>query len=196
MTDKTPEAGLPRLMIRTSDLRPTVAREVSLVANAAQCAAVAAHLGIVAVRKLRLVGRIEAEGRSDWRLDATLGATVVQDCVVTLAPVTTRIDEPVLRRYLAEMPADPPGEVEMPQDDTAEALPVTLDLGAVMIEALSLALPPYPRADGAALGDATVTAPGVRPLTDADLKPFADLGALRDKLAGGSGDDAASDGEE
>ena len=36
----------------------------------------------------------------------------------------------------------------MPEDDTIEKLGREIDLAAVMIEALSLALPLYPRADG------------------------------------------------
>jgi hypothetical protein len=44
------------------------------------------------VRKLRFIGTLEPEGAQDWRLTADLGATVVQPCVVTLAPVTTRLE--------------------------------------------------------------------------------------------------------
>jgi len=70
----------------------------------------------------------------------------------------------------------------MPEDDTVEALPVNLDLVQVMTEALSLALPLYPRADGADLGEAVFTQPNTAPMTDDDAKPFAGLGALRDSL--------------
>jgi uncharacterized metal-binding protein YceD (DUF177 family) len=138
-------------------------------------AALAADLGIVAVRKLRLEGVLRPLGRADWRLDATLGATVVQECVVTLAPVTTRIDEPVERSYLESMPEAEAGEVEMPEDDTAEPLPAALDLRDVLREALALALPPFPRADGVELGEVVVTEPGAAPLTDEAAKPFASL---------------------
>ena len=62
--------------------------------DAAARGALAEELGLLDLRKLRLSGRITPDGDSGWRLDATLGATVVQPCVVTLQPVTTRIDEP------------------------------------------------------------------------------------------------------
>jgi len=144
-------------------------------------AALAERLGIPAVRKLRFSGRLVPEARRDWRLEADLGATVVQSCVVTLAPVSTRIDEPVERRYLAEIPELPASdELEMP-DDSVEPLPAALDLGAVMAEALALALPPWPRARGAELADGTFAGPGTRPMTDEDARPFAGLaGLLRD----------------
>lgn len=154
--------------------------------GAAERTALAEALQVPEVRKLRLAGRLIPEGRRDWRLEAEIGATVIQSCVVTLAPVTTRIDEPVTRRYLAEMPADeaePGGEMEMPEDTDAEPMPETIDLAEIALEALALALPIYPRAEGAAPGDTVHAGPGVTPMTDEDARPFAGLAALRRSLA-------------
>ncbi len=142
----------------------------------------ASDLGIQGIRKLAFAGEIAPEGDRDLKLTAKLGATVVQDCVVTGDPVTTRIDEDVIRRFLAEMDLPEGDEVEMPEDDTAEPLPETLDLAAIMAEALALALPPWPRADGVAPVDLTITEPGKSPMTDDDVKPFAGLRALKEKL--------------
>ncbi len=161
---------------------------VALAPDADARAALADRLGISAIRKLRLEGTLEPEGRRDWRLEAVLGATVVQPCVATLAPVSTRIDETVVRRYLAEMPDPPAGdEVEMPADDTDEPLPAVLDLGAVMAEALALALPAYPRAPGVTTGDALAGPPGARPLTDEEARPLAGLRRLLDGDEGSGG---------
>jgi uncharacterized metal-binding protein YceD (DUF177 family) len=77
----------------------------------------------------------------------------------------------------------------MPEDETAEPLPATLDLGQVMIEALALTLPPYPRTPGAETGEAVFTEPGKTPLRAADLHPFAGLAGLRDALDAGPADD-------
>lgn len=153
-----------------------------LVPDAEARADLAAALGISGIRKLRLAGSVAPLGEKDLTLEATLGATVVQDCVVTGAPVTTRIDEPVLRRYLAEMDLPEGDEIEMPEDETAEALRDTLDLAEVMAEALALLLPPWPRADAVAPVNLTVTEPGKAPMSDDDAKPFAGLKALKDAL--------------
>ena len=136
-----------------------------------------------ALRKLRLDGALHPEGRSDWRLSATLGATVVQDCVVTTEPVTTRIDAPVERLYMSEVPQDSPGETEMGEDDDLiEPLPDTLDLGELVAEVLALELPAFPRRPAVALDPVSAAPPGATPITDADTKPFAGLAALRDKI--------------
>lgn len=154
--------------------------------DAATCADLAAALDLSDLRKLRLAGDVHPEGRRDWRLEARLGATVVQPCAVTLAPVTTRIDEDILRRYTDAMPTVAEHEAEMPEDDTLEPLPATLDLMALLTEALSLAIPAFPRAPGAALGAAQFAAPGVAPMRDEDTKPLAGLAALRDRMARGA----------
>lgn len=173
---------LPQSPLRLADLAATRGQDVALTPDAQERAAIAAALGIVGIKKLRFDVKLVPQGRKDWLLTGQIGATVVQDCVVTLAPVTTRIDESITRAYLADMPEVTGTEVEMPEDDTIEPLPDTIDLYAVLTEALALALPLYPRAEGAELGQIVYTEKGVTPLTDEAARPFAGLGALRDSL--------------
>ncbi len=157
---------------------------------------IAAALGLISLRKLRFDATLSQVGRTDWTLSAKLGATAVQSCVITLEPVTTRIDEPVGRRYLRELsehrtperrtpehglPEQGTGsEHEMPADETLEQLSAIIDVGTVMLEALSLALPQFPRTPGAALEQGNFTEPGKPPMTDADARPFAQLKSLRE----------------
>ncbi|WP_371037732.1 MULTISPECIES: DUF177 domain-containing protein [unclassified Rhodosalinus] len=183
MTDPSrPSDPSPRIL-RLAELPQDAPTAFALEPDAGTRAALAETLGIDAIRKLRFTGTLAPEGRSDWHLEGVLGATVVQPCVVTLAPVATRIDTTVTRRYLAgfDMP-ETVAEVEMPEDVTSEPLPERVDLMAVMTEALALSLPDYPRAPGVELGTAQAAPPGVAPLSDEELKPFAGLQGLRDKL--------------
>ncbi len=141
------------------------------------------RLGLAGLRKVRLSGELEPAGGEDWHLSARLGATVVQPCSITLEPVTTRIDEDVTRRYLADWvePDDP--EMEMPEVDDAEALPESVDLMRVLEESLALALPAFPRAEGAEIGALEARPPGAAPIEeDKDEKPFAGLAELRRRL--------------
>lgn len=173
MADQTPArfrtAGL-------SHRRPTAFRWAPAPE---ETAALAEELGLLGLRTLSFVGEIRPEGAHDFRLEGRLVADAVQPCVVTLAPVPARIDEPVLRRYLADYVEPDAEEVEIPEDDSAEALPAEIILREVAAEALALALPPYPRAPGAELGEAVFAAPGVTPLRAADLNPFAALARLQ-----------------
>jgi len=180
MPGQTPPKGAPR-PLKMAALSRHQPFTFLLEPDAAARADLAEDLGITQVRKLRFSGELIPEGRADWLLRADLGATVVQPCVVTLAPVTTRIDDRITRRFLARW-VDPEvgSETEMPQDDTIEPLPEELDLARVMAEALALALPDYPRAAGAELGEVVYTEPGAEPLTEERVKPFAALAKLKD----------------
>lgn len=145
-----------------------------------EAVALAGLMGARAVRKLRFRGRLTPAPDSAWRLEGELGATVVQTCVVTLEPVTTRIDAPVRRLFSPHVAPANEIDFEAEEEDEAEPLGPSIDLGLVAIEALALALPAYPRLDGAELGPLARSAPpGAAPLADADLQPFAALAALR-----------------
>ncbi|MCV2891995.1 YceD family protein [Lentibacter sp. XHP0401] len=144
------------------------------------------ELDLLSLKKTNFTGTLKPDGTDDWLLTAHLGATVQQACVITLAPVTARIEERVERLFVRAMPdfsdLDDDAEVEMPDDERAEALGNTINLVDVFREALALALPPYPRAEGAALEEAVFAEKGTTPLKDEDTKPFAGLAALKAKL--------------
>ncbi|MBK5928375.1 YceD family protein [Rhodobaculum claviforme] len=168
-------ARLPRRRPTQFDIRP----------DGAALAEIAGLVGLSDLRKMRFTGTLSPEGAAGWVLSAQLGATVVQPCGVTLAPVTTRLDEAVVRRYLPDLTLPDAAEAELPEDVDAEPLGSVIDPSAVMIEALALAVPDFPRAPGATVGEAVFTAPGATPMRDADARPMAQLAALRDRMTKG-----------
>jgi len=170
--------------LRVSGLSQNVPTEFVLTPDADAMAAIAAMLDLSALRKLRFTGKVAAHGAADWLLTGALGATVTQPCAVTLVPVTTRIDVPVRRLFQRDWEEIDAPEAEMPEDDEVERLGAWIDPEAVMIEALSLAVPDFPRAERAELGQMVLTEPGVAPLTDEAAKPFAGLADLKAKLTG------------
>jgi len=179
MTKPAPDAPWSRPML-VADLPATRDVEFSLAPDAEQRAAIAAATGALKISKLRFSGHLKPLGKSDWQLIAQLAASIQQSCVITLAPVKTRIDNAIARTFLADPPQrDAGSEAEIPQDDTIETLHTHIDPGAVMVEALTLAIPQFPRAPGAALGQAQFTEPGKTAMSDADARPFAQLKALR-----------------
>lgn len=173
--------------LRVADLPQNRPTGFQIAPDDGRLAQIAQELGLTELRKLRFEGEITSDGRTDWRLEAHLGATVVQPCVVTLAPVTTRIEEDVTRRLLSHLPEEAMegDDVEMPEDETIDKLGTEIDLGLLMTEALALALPLYPRAEDATLEAAQFTEPGKTPMRDEDTRPFAGLATLREKLEKG-----------
>lgn len=158
------------------DLRP----------DAAALATIASALGILGLEDLRFRGELRPAGHGDWMLEADLEAVVTQACIVSLAPVTTRIAEPVVRRYVAGLAEPQAEETEMP-DETVEPLSAFIDAGAVMVEALTLALPVYPRAAGVDFAGASAAPEGTAPLPAEEIiRPFAGLADLLKKGGGSS----------
>ena len=169
--------------LRLADLPQRNATPVRLVPDEGELEALADRLDLDGLRKVKMEGTLRPEG-ADWLLEAMLGATMVQPCRVTTDPVTTRVDEVIRRRYTADPPAPEGDETAMPEDDTVEPLPAVLDVGAVLEEALSLAVPAYPRAAGAEEIDLAAAPPGAAPLDDDAVRPFAGLAALRARMDG------------
>jgi uncharacterized metal-binding protein YceD (DUF177 family) len=181
---KSPETALPSLLFRVAAIAGRSATHVKFSPDPAARKAIAAALDLLELPKMQFDGEIRPSGKRDLVLSGTLTALAIQPCSVTLEPVRTRIDETVVRQYLADFHIPDGEEVEIPEDDTLEPLGETIDAAQVAIEALALALPLYPRAPGVELGDVTVAAPGISPLSDADLKPFAGLAKLINKGQG------------
>jgi uncharacterized metal-binding protein YceD (DUF177 family) len=156
--------------------------EIVLTPGKDECAAIARWLDIPKVESLSARIRLSRRGGDLYDYDASFEADVVQACVVTLEPVpahlagtfhrTFQVEAATRRRKAA--PTDD-GEVAFTEADEAEVLtdPVA-DLAVPVLEEVSLALDPYPRAPGAKF-----EAP--KDMEPARESPFAVLKALKEK---------------
>lgn len=181
---------------RTGGLSPRKPTRFAWHPDKAARDALAAELGLLGLRKLEFTGQIAPSGRDEMVLTATLVAVCEQPCIVTLAPVYSAVSEDIRRRYVAGLETPTGDEMEMPEDDTTEPMPEVIDLAEIAAEALMLALPLYPRANDAELGSLVHAGDGITPLADADLKPFAGLAGLAERLgAKAKQDDDEAGGE-
>ncbi len=168
--------------LRVSTLSQSSPTKFSIRPDVQDLARLAEELDLSSLRKLSFEGTLKPFGDSDWQLKGRLGATVVQPCVITLEPVTTRIDTKVLRLFVADFSETEAPEIEMPEDDSLEPLGIWIDPAIVMTESLALALPEYPRKPEAQSETVRVTEPGKKAMTDEEARPFAGLAALKDQL--------------
>lgn len=158
--------------LRVSQLNARRPLALDIAPDAAARARIAVYLGILSLPALRLTGTLAAAPHGAWTLEARLTARVEQACVVTLAPVFTDLAENIRRVWSPHVLPPEGEEVEMSDDET-EPLGTSIDPGAVLVEALALALPPYPRAGGAALPE-TATDPDDEDAAET-RRPFAGL---------------------
>lgn len=163
----------PQSRYRVAQLNPRQPTAFALAPDAEARAAIAAELGLIALPALRFSGEIRPAPSDAWAVEGRLQAKISQPCVVTLAPVKASLDEEVHRLFSPHARAPEAPEAEMGDEDL-EPLGAVIDVEAIMIESLTLALPLYPRAEGAAL-DAAEEAPAPE---EAGRKPFAGLADL------------------
>ena len=147
-------------------------------------AAMAADIGAIEIKKLRFEGVVVSTGTSSWQLTGQLGATVIQECVVSLAPVKTRLDVKVVRNFTTEEAAGTTRSYAPVPELDIEVVARSIDLAAVAREALLLELPIYPKIEGAEAKMSKFPG-GTGPEFHEDgRRPFASLSELRNRLFG------------
>ena len=166
------QANLPSLPFRSAAVSGRKKVHFNFRPDAEQRAQIAQALDLIDLPEFTYKGELTPSGRSDVVLHAELAAHVVQPCSVTLAPVHSKLTDQSDRRFVQDYVEPEADELEIPAEDT-EAMPEIIDVAAIAIEALALALPLYPRARGAEFGEATFAAPGVAPLTTDSPTPYA-----------------------
>lgn len=160
----SPELHRP---VATDRIGPT-GLEVTVQANDAECAALAARMQVPAILSLHCRFRLSRSAVQNIEASGRLHARVVQTCVVSLDDFESSVEEDFTVRFVPvgqESDAmDPAAEDEIPFEDGV------LDLGEAAAEQLGLALDPYPRQPGVALPEFD---------EDAAAHPFAILAARR-----------------
>jgi uncharacterized metal-binding protein YceD (DUF177 family) len=153
---------------------PETGRRLDLVADGAARDAIAKAAGLAVLPRLEAGFDLTRQGADGLRVVGRVSATVVQNCVVTLEPIESEIDEAVDLVFLPDvaLPAEAVDLEALQADEPPEAIrDGVIDLGAVATEFLLLGLDPYPRKPGAVF-----EAP---PAGDPVSHPFAALAALK-----------------
>lgn len=132
------------------------ARQMRLTASADENRAVAEHLGLESVDNLQAVVTIRPWRRHGLGVDGTLSASIGQICTLSGEPMTTDISETFNERYYPEDRDDKNRQTETVIDVEATSdyetfAGDTVDLGALVVEYLTLAIDPYPKKPGATL---------------------------------------------
>ena len=154
----------------------TDAVERSLEASETERAALARRFGLLALDRLEARVTVQREPGRRVRVTGRFRAELQQRCVVTLVPVTSRIDDRFATVY-ADDPAIDDEPIDWNDDEEIEPLENgTVDLGEGVVQQLAVRIDPYPRAPGAALPDAYRAADGAE---QAKPGPFEELAALR-----------------
>lgn len=193
--------------VKVEDIRRRGEMTLSGSAPAELLEAIRDELGLEALRQFTWRGALSFES-GEVAFRGQIDADLDQACVVSLEPVPETISEPMARHWLPpKRYADRiaalslrPDEDDAPADayevergalgidlsadgaDEFEQLGELVRLGPALVEALALALAPYPRASTVPFEGAAAAPEGAAPLDDEALKPFAGLSALKARL--------------
>ena len=133
---------------------------VRLEADARERTSLAQRWGVLSVNAVRAELVLTRWKRDGVRIKGRVEADIEQNCVVTLEPVASHIDEAVEAVFvpegskLARITTDDSGEmvIEAEGPDLPETYAGdSIDVGAVCEEFIVLAIDPYPRKEGAVL---------------------------------------------
>jgi uncharacterized metal-binding protein YceD (DUF177 family) len=140
---------------------------------------IAATLDLESIKKATMRGKISRYNNEEWVLQAMVGATISQKSVISLKPVTTRIDEKITRRLVKGPDLTiQENELELNDDDFIDK---ELFLGNIFFECLALALPTYPK-EANELFDSISSAQKVGEIpSNEETSPFAILSVLKKK---------------
>ena len=174
-------------LLRFSELNQSKPFEFHLRLSNQKISELIKRLDVLNIKKVSLVGSLSPLSIDEWSLKAVLKATVKQKCVISFKPVQTVVNDTISRTYSASAlhnpyDADDDGTSEVVFDDSLHQLNDEIDLAEIIFEELTLILPLYPKIEGAKLGYYSVTEPGIKPLDVENVKPFAQLSELKDKL--------------
>ena len=175
-------------LVRFSEINQSKPFGFHLILSNQKVAELVKRLDLLSIKKVSLLGILSPLSIDEWSLKAELRATVKQKCVISFKPVKTIVCEPINRTFSPSalqntFESDDDGTSPVIFDDTLHELNDYIDLAEIIFEELTLILPLYPKIDGAELGSYCVTEPGTKPLTDENIKPFAQLSELKDKLS-------------
>jgi hypothetical protein len=173
-------------------LVPERGKELVLAPSESELKSISDWLGIEGLESLKATVLIERLGENHYSYAANFDADVVQACVVTLESVRAHVcgeyrrDFRVRSRAAAsrrKKPAPEPQtiDISLADDDGPELIDSPIvDLAAPLLEELSLALDPYPRAPG------VVFEPPAEAVVPSH-RPFAVLEQLKTAESGASG---------
>lgn len=166
MADRQPEFSrvVPLTRLGADPFRQEIA------ATEAERGALARRFELVSLDRLTAKVELVREGGGAILLRAEFEAAFAQTCIVTLDPVPGTVQESFALRY--GPPESDPGDAVLDDDEPAfePLMGQAIDIGEAVAQEFSLALPSFPRAEGAIVEDEAEP--------EAEAGPFAALARL------------------
>ncbi|GGC07403.1 DNA-binding protein [Novosphingobium endophyticum] len=162
---------------REFDVRQAEGKQVRIVADEAERAALAERFGLVSIGSLEADLLLNRKGDREVEAQGSLKARFVQSCAVSAEDIPVSVEEPLLFRFVPERTHHTPDEeIEIDADDCDEIeySGAHFDLGEAVAQSLALTIDPFLTGPGA---DRARKEAGIG--TPEEQGPFAALKSLK-----------------
>lgn len=154
ISSQDPSAEFSRLVPLDAIGDEEVERRIE--ATAEERRALARRLSLLSLDRLSATLRLRRPDEGALvSVEGRFEAEVTQTCVVSLAPVRTKVAQDLSLLYslvASDEPVEAPVDIDIDLDDPPETVgPEGLDLGEAVVQQLAVSLDPYPRAAEARL---------------------------------------------
>ena len=154
--------------------------ELEIEASSEECESLRRRLGLLSLDDLAADLRLEVTPSGiSVKVSGHYRVRVSQECVVTLEPVESNIEETLEAEF---GPASDETEISLALDEPEPVEPLVdgrIDLGELVVQHLAMALDPYPRKTGAEMPDLSQRSDKYG--ESANDSPFSVLATLRKK---------------
>ncbi|MDG2474660.1 MAG: hypothetical protein P8M50_05195 [Paracoccaceae bacterium] len=162
-----------KLVVPLTDLQKTKKFKFNHSCSLEELSDLTEILRVKKLKKFSFKGQFIQSSKMNYTLQASLQATLLQPCVISLSTVKIKIDRTIEQYYSVEEQKNINKSISIDSESIEiEQLHRETNIGDIMIEALSLEIPLYPKKNNADFEEITVTEAGIEPLDLAPNNPF------------------------
>ena len=169
-----------KLVVPLTVLRQTKEFKFQHRSNALELAELTQILKIEELKGFAFEGQFSQLNKNDYRLRVSFNATLVQLCIISLKPMKTKINHKINQFYTAEDSVNKGNYISIEYDSVEkEHIKSEINVGDIMLEALSLEVPLYPKKKNVKFEGITITESAIKPLQKTINNPFLSLKELQ-----------------
>ena len=169
-----------KLVVPLKVLRQTTKFKFQHRSNSLELAELTQILNIEDLKLFSFQGYFVQLNRNDYILRASFNATVIQLCIISLNRLKTKIRHKIHQPYSAEKIINRTKYISINYDSLEkEQIQSEINIGDIMLEALSLEIPLYPKKKNAKFDGLTITDSEIKPLDQTLNNPFIQLKELQ-----------------
>ena len=165
-----------QLVVPLTVLRRSKSYKINYKSSYQQLMQLAKILKVEKVTEFSFSGQCFQSSKHQYALRASLKATLIQNCVISLSPIETEIHHKIDQCFSDKVQESIGNTITVGLNDTeVEMLDYELNIGDIMLESLSLEIPLYPKKKNIIFEGVTAKISGVEPLDQTPNNPFASL---------------------